>query len=220
MHKTPKIQVMPREKVGSIYARRLRSQGRLPAVIYGHKQDPVSVSVDEKEILTLLHHGAHVLTLDVQGAKPETCLVKDLQFGYLGDNVIHLEFARVNLEEEVTVRVHLTFVGEPKAATQTGAIVTHDMTDLEVACRVDAIPEEIRVDLNAMGEDMLLTVAGLSLPPGVRAIAEPETPVTHVSFVKREEEAVGEEAEVAPDAAEPEVITEAKGESDEEPGSS
>jgi large subunit ribosomal protein L25 len=215
-HQAPTVEAQRREKVGSVYARRLRKAGRLPAVIYGHKQEPVPITVDEGEILTHLRHGTHVLTIDVEGARPQTCLVKDLQFGYLGDNVIHVDFARVDLEEEVNVHVHLRFVGEPHAASRGGAILNHDLTDLVVICRVNEIPEEIKVDMTAMGEGLLLTVGDLELPPGIQASVPPDTPVAHVSFVKREEEVVGEEAEVPAEAGEPEVITEAKAEDAEE----
>ncbi|MHC4219671.1 MAG: 50S ribosomal protein L25 [Planctomycetota bacterium] len=223
--KTPTIDAKARDKVGSTYSQRLRKAGRLPAVIYGHKKDPLSISVDEGEMLTYLRLGTHVITIDVEGAKPETCLVKDLQFGFLGDNVIHVDFARVSLEEEVNVHVRLNFVGEPHAAARGGSILNHDLTDLEVTCRVNEIPEDIRVDLTVMGEGLMLTVADITLPPGIRTNLAPDTPVAHVSFVKREEEvAVGEEAEVSTTPAEPEVISEAKpdeaGEGKETEGSS
>ena len=209
MPKTPSITATTRERTGSRYAQRLRKQGRLPAVIYGHATDPVSISVDEKEMLTHLKHGTHVLSLNVEGGSKETCLVKELQFGYLGDNVIHVDFARVDLDEEVHVHVHLNFVGEPASARKTGAILSHDLTELEVICRVNEIPDEIRVDLNLMGEATVLTVAEVQLPPGLRATTHPGKPVAHISFVHKEE-AVGEEVEVVPGAEEPEVITEAK----------
>ncbi len=209
MPKTPSITATTRERTGSRYAQRLRKQGRLPAVIYGHRTDPVSISVDEKEMLTHLKHGTHVLSLNVEGGSKETCLVKELQFGYLGDNVIHVDFARVELDEEVHVHVHLNFVGEPASARKTGAILSHDLTELEVICRVNEIPDEIKVDLNLMGEATVLTVSEVQLPPGLRATTDPGTPVAHISFVHKEE-AVGEEVEVVPGAEEPEVITEAK----------
>lgn len=214
---TPTIEAASRPRVGSVHAQRLRKSGRLPGVIYGHKRDPVAISVDEKEMLEILRRGAHVLTVQVQGAEPETCLVKDIQFGYLGDNVIHVDLARVDLQEEVTVRVHLAFVGQPKSATEAGAILAHDMTDLEVTCRVSDIPSEIKVDLTAMGERSLLTVGDLVLPPNVRVEADLHAPVVHISFVKHEETpVVGEAAEVAAGPAEPEVITEAKPKEEEE----
>jgi len=214
-HETPKIDATRREKIGTSYARRLRKSGRLPAVIYGHKKDPIAVSVDEKEILLHLHHGTHVLDIEVQGSAAQTVLVKDLQFGYLGDNVVHIDFARVDLEEEVHVQVAITFVGEPHAASQAGAILTHDLMSLEVICRVSQIPEEIRADLTHMGEGTVLTVSQIELPTGVRTSMSPDTPVSHISFVKKEEEAVGEEVEVVEDGTEPEVITEAKAEEGE-----
>lgn len=209
MPQTPSITATTRARTGSRYAQRLRKQGRLPAVIYGHETDPVSISVDEKEMLTHLKHGTHVLSLNVEGGSKETCLVKELQFGYLGDNVIHVDFARVDLDEEVHVHVHLNFVGEPASARKTGAILSHDLTELEVICRVNEIPDEIKVDLNLMGEATVLTVSEVPLPPGLRATTHPGTPVAHISFVHKEE-AVGEEVEVVPGAEEPEVITEAK----------
>ena len=100
-HETPTISAEKRERLGSRYAQRLRKSGRLPAVIYGHGSDPVSVSVDEKTTLAHLHHGRHVLNVEIDGEDAETCLVKDLQFGWLGDDLIHVDLTRVNLDQEV-----------------------------------------------------------------------------------------------------------------------
>lgn len=215
-HDTPTVKAQKRERIGSRYAKRLRSSGRLPAVIYGHKQDPVHVSVEEKEILTHLHHGIHVMNMEVEDGEKQTCLVKDIQFGYLGDNVIHLDLARVDLDEEVHVNVVLHFVGEPKGAKEPGAMVSHPVNDLEVICKVSAIPEEIRVDISQMEQS--ITVADIELPAGVRTEVDPETTLAMISYVA-EEEAEGEEVEVGEGDVEPEVISEAKdddeGESEE-----
>jgi large subunit ribosomal protein L25 len=208
-YETPTIEAQPRERTGSRYAQRLRQTGRLPAVIYGHKIDPLAVSVDEKEILLALHHGTHVMELAVAGGSTETCLVKDLQFGYLGDNVVHIDFARVNLEEEVTVNVHLTFVGNPHEAQRAGAILKHDQTELAVKCMVQAIPEDIKVDLNPM-EGTTLHASEIELPAGLELAEDPSSIVVSISFV-RAEEPEGEAVDVE-GAAEPEVITEAKAE--------
>ncbi len=214
---TPSIEATNRPRVGSVHSQRLRKSGRLPGVIYGHKRDPVAISFDEKQMIEILRRGTHVLTVQVQGADPETCLVKDVQFGFLGDNVIHVDLARVDLQEEVRVRVHLTFSGQPKASAEAGSILAHDMTDIEVICRVSEIPSEIKVDLATMGERTLLTVGDLVLPPQVRPTADAQTPIVHISFVKQEETpAVGEAAEIAAGPTEPEVITEAKPEAAEE----
>lgn len=209
-HETPTISAQLRDRLGTRYAQRLRKQGRLPGVIYGHKIDPVHVSVDEKEVLTHLHHGAHVLNVNVENGQPQTCLVKDIQFGYLGDNVVHLDLTRVDLDEEVTVHVHLKFTGQAKTAAA-GAVMSTPISELEVICRVTDIPEEIRVDLSKM-EDVF-TVGDLELPEGVRTELDADTPIAVLSYVAEAEE--GEAVEVE-GAAEPEVITEGKAEEDEE----
>lgn len=212
---TPTITAQTRERTGSRFSQRLRKSGRLPAVIYGHKSDPVSISVDEKEMLFHLHNGSHVVNVTVEGGKTETCLVKDLQFGYLGDNVIHLDLARVDLDEEVHVQVHLKITGTSEEAQKAGAIVSHPLTELTVVCKVNAIPEEIKVDSTKM-EGSILTVGDIELPPGVRTEIKPDTPIMTISFI-HEEEATGEEVEVGGEAtSEPEVITETKPEGTEE----
>jgi large subunit ribosomal protein L25 len=205
-HETPKIQAEPRERVGTRYARRLRKAGRLPAVIYGHGVEPLAVHVDETEVVDHLRHGLHVMEVTVNGGKKQTCLVKELQYGYLGDDIVHLDFARVNLQEEVTVNVHLDFVGEPEESHHAGAIIRHDLTELSVRCKVSAIPEEIKVDLATM-KGQQLHAGEVSLPPGVVLAEDEERIVASIGFVKKTVTAA-EEAEVEAVEGEPEVITE------------
>jgi large subunit ribosomal protein L25 len=157
-------------------------------------------------MLSALKHGSHVVNVKLGGGEPETCLVKDLQFGYLGDNVIHVDLARVNLDEVVTVNVVLHYVGVPELAKKAGNIVTHDLAQLEVRCKVRDIPEEIRVDLSVIMKEMTLTLGEIKLPNGVTATLPPETVLARIQTIA--EEVVGE---AAPAAAEgvttPEVIT-------------
>ena len=181
-HETPTLAADRRERLGSRYANRLRKSGRLPAVVYGHGSDPLSISVDAKETLKHLHHGVHVFNVAVDGAGEETCLVKDLQFGYLGDDVIHVDFARVDLDEKVTLNVSLDFHGVPKAGGKPGHIVVHDLAELEIECAVRNIPETIRIDLEAF--DDIIHVSDLVLPEGVTAMTPGETLVLHVQAPK------------------------------------
>ena len=196
-----------RERTGTRFAQRLRKSGRLPGVIYGQGDSPTSISLDEKELLKHLHDGQRVLKLTVDGSS-ETCLVKDLQFGYLGDNVIHIDFTRVNLDQVVTVNVPITTVGTPKLAGEAGAMLEVVRTEIEVECKVSDIPNEIRVDITEMDE--VLSVGDLELPSGVTTTLEAEKHILHITLVK-EEEAEGEEAGVDADGAEPEVISKDKG---------
>ncbi len=194
-HETPTLAAERRERLGSRYSQRLRKAGRMPAVVYGHGSEPLSISVDAKETLTHLHHGIHVFNLAIEGAGEETCLVKDLQFGYLGDNVIHIDFTRVNLDEKVKLNVSLDFHGTPKAGAKPGHIVVHDLAELEIECAVRNIPESIRVDLD--GFDEIVHVSDLPMPEGVVAATPGDTLVLHVQAPKggAAAEGEGEEAE-------------------------
>ncbi|MBC8200984.1 MAG: 50S ribosomal protein L25 [Planctomycetes bacterium] len=207
-HETPVVKVELRDKTGTTYARRLRKSGRMPATIYSKGTDPVSVSVDEKEILTHLHGGSHVMELDNGDGEPATVLVKDLQFGYLGDNLIHVDFARVNLKQIVTVTMTLDFSGQPTTATATGAVLEVPRPQIEIECMVKDIPESIKVDLTTV--ESVFTIGDLELPDGVRATLDPERHIAHVTIVQEEiEPAEGEEGAVDGETATPEVISEA-----------
>lgn len=200
---TPTLKAAPRERLGSRYAKRLRTSGKLPAVLYGHGSAPVSLTLDEKETVTSLKAGAHVVKLAIEGGSTETCLVKDLQFGWMGDNVIHVDLTRVDLDEVVTVKVRLQFVGTPESAKKPGAVLTHDVTELEIQCKVRDIPEEIRVDLGGITADVY-TVGEFKLADGLKAVTDPHAALSRVVTIA--EEAEGEAA--APTAgAEPEVLT-------------
>jgi len=194
-HETPTLSAQQRERHGSRYAQRLRKSGRLPAVVYGHGSDPVSISVDEKETLKHLHGGGHVFNLEIDGGAAETCLVKDLQFGYLGDNVIHIDFARVNLDEKVRVNMTLDFHGTPAAAKKGGSITVHDLNELEIECTVRNMPDSLRIDLEEFDE--IVHVSDLKLPDGVEAITPGDTLVLHVQAPKGEDDDGGDEGDGA-----------------------
>jgi large subunit ribosomal protein L25 len=192
----PTIQALTRDRHGSRYSKRLRASGRLPAVIYGHGSDPLSVHVDEKITVTALKRGLHVINLEIEGKGTETCLVKDLQFGFMGDDVIHMDLARVNLDEVVTVTVSFEFYGAPEAAKKSGVVIVNELNDIQLSCKVRDIPEHVRVDLTTMHADTF-TAGDLKLPKGVTLAGDPHAVIVRVQIVK--EEAVGEAA--APGAA-------------------
>lgn len=209
-HTPPTIPAALRERLGTRYARRVRQTGQLPAVIYGHGTAPTSVSVDAKQLTIALKKNQHVVVLALEGGTAETCLVKDLQFGYLGDNLIHADFTRVNLDEVVTVKVHIHWAGEAVAAKKAGCVLMHDQSELEVRCRVLDIPESIRADLTAIMPGTLLHASEIPLPAGVTA-THPQLIVARVTEIH--EQAAAEAA--APGATtEPEVITAKKPEAE------
>jgi large subunit ribosomal protein L25 len=211
-HETPVVKVEVRDKTGTTYARRLRKSGRLPATIYSKETDPISVSVNEIEILRYLHDGNHVMELDNGDGTPATVLVKDLQFGYLGDNLIHVDFARVNLKQVVTVTMTLEFTGQPISATAAGAVLEVPRPQIEIECMVKDIPDSIKVDLTTV--ESVFTIGDLDLPDGVRAILDPERHIAHVTIVQEEVEQDVEAVEG--EEATPEVISDSTEGSTEE----
>jgi large subunit ribosomal protein L25 len=196
----PTIQASTRERVGSRYSKRLRSAGRLPAVIYGHGSEPLAIHVDEHTTLGALKKGLHVLNLEIEGKGTETCLVKDLQFGFLGDNVIHMDLARVNLEEEVEVTVSIEFFGEPAAAKKSGVVVVHELSDLSVRCKVRDIPDHVRVDLTTMSGETF-TASDASFPAGVTLVGDPHAVIARLQILKGDDGAAAEGAAPAAAAA-------------------
>lgn len=205
----PKIHAEVRDRTGSRYAARSRTKGLLPGVIYGHKQDPVHVSVNAKELIELLHHNAHLIEVEVAG-KSEPCLVKDVQWDHLGKHIIHIDLTRVDLSEEVEVELQLQLIGEAVGLKVAGALLEQAAATIEVKCRADAIPEFLTHDVSAMEVGDSILVSDLTFPAGVTAVSDADTLVAHLSVTKEEEE----EEVVTEGTDQPEVI--GKPESDDE----
>ena len=201
----PTIEVQVREHVGSRFAGRLRKAGRIPAVVYGHKQDPVHVSVNLEELIEILRSSAHVIDVTVEG-KAEPCLVKEMQWDHLGSDVIHVDLERVDLTEKITVDVDVELYGEAIGLKESGAFMDNPVSQLSVECMVTDIPESIRIDVSELGVGDSITVSDVDLGDKVSINQSPDTlvAVVHLAAVGVSEEAEGEE--VAEGDAEPEKI--------------
>ncbi len=167
-----------REPHGTRAARRLRKEGKLPAIIYGHGQAPEAVAVGVRDLNNLLEHGAHLVELKVNGSAHQ-CLIKDVQFDHLGITPVHADFTRVDLHERVKVRVPFEFKGTP-IGVQEGGLLDHDMVDIEVECLVTEIPESIRVNVSELKLGQSLHVREIEFPGTVKPIASPEAIVASV----------------------------------------
>src|SRR5437762_12412474 len=148
MAQTAQITAKPRSELGSRANKRLRDAGLLPGVIYGHKEAVVPVTLPKKETVNHLKHGAHVFDLAVDG-KSEKCLVKEVQYDHLGLEVLHVDFARVSLDEKVEITVPLELKGEPKGAEE-GGVLHQIVAALEIECLVTEIPDAIRHNVAEM----------------------------------------------------------------------
>ena len=201
MAQTAQITAKPRAELGSRANKRLRDSGLIPGVIYGHKEAVVTITLPKKETVNHLKHGAHVFDLAVDG-KSEKCLVKEVQYDHLGIEVLHVDFARVSLDEKVEVTVRVELKGEPKGEKD-GGVLQQIINELEVECLVTDIPDKIVHNVSEMALDDVVYIKDLKLPNGVRALADGEQIVAQVKEVKEEEVApVAAEAE----SAGPEVI--------------
>lgn len=197
-----------RDKTGSNATAALRKQGKLPAVVYGHKQEPISIAVDSHNFVEGLHHGQRLFSI-AMGDRNETVLLKDVQYDYLGKNVIHVDLIRVDLSERVTVDVPLAFRGVAKG-TLSGGILEEALTELSIECGVTAIPESIPVVVRELGIGDALHARDIVLPAGC-VLMTPADALVVICHESKAAEAVAETVEGAEAAAaEPEVITERK----------
>ena len=189
-----------RSALGSRANKRLRDSGFIPGVVYGHKEAVVPVTLPKKELSTHLAHGAHVFDLSLAG-KTEKVLVKDVQFDHLGIEVLHVDFARVSLDERVEVTVPLELKGTPKGEAD-GGVLQQIVAELEIECVVTDIPDVIQHNVSDMGVDDVVHIRDLKLPPGAKALQDEDLIVATVKVISEDEAAPAADA----DAAEPEVI--------------
>jgi large subunit ribosomal protein L25 len=191
----------PRPELGSRANKRLRDAGFIPGVIYGHKEAVVPVTLPKKETVTYLSRGAHLFDLAVDG-RSEKVLVKEVQYDHLGIEVIHVDFARVSLDEKVEITVPLELKGTPKGEAD-GGVLQQMLNELHVECLVTDIPDVIRFNVSEMGLNSVLHIKELQLPKGVRALQDEDQIVATVREIA---ETTDETAAPAEGAAEPEII--------------
>jgi large subunit ribosomal protein L25 len=197
---TAQVSARQRSELGSRANKRLRTAGYIPGVIYGHKEAVIPVTLPKKELTGHLTHGAHLFDLALDG-KSEKVLVKEVQYDHLGIEVIHVDFARVSLDEKVEITVPLELKGTPKGEAE-GGVLQQIISELEIECLVTDIPEAIRHNVSDLEKDAVLHIKDLQLPSGVRVLQDEDLIVATVREVQ--EAAAGEAAETT--SAEPEVI--------------
>lgn len=210
MEKTLLLKGEIREQTGSGHAAKVRKQGRIPAVVYGHKKKPMAISLDAHNLVEGLHHGHRVFDVQI-GKKNETMIVKDLQYDHLGRNIIHVDLMRVDVTETVRVTVPIELKGEARGVHEGGVIEEH--TDhLEIECKVTDIPDTIVVGVKEIDVGDTLHASDIELPRGAKLVSAPSTLLVTCSLVAaaKTTEELEEEVPTAP-----EVIGEVKEEAEE-----
>ncbi|MEM0982642.1 MAG: 50S ribosomal protein L25 [Planctomycetota bacterium] len=203
MHEeAPLLSAKKRERLGSRYSRRVRDAGGLPAVVYGHKEDPVSISLDAHSALQMIMKGERVFTLEIEGGATETVLLKDLQYDYLGSNPVHADFARVDLNERVDVTVPLHFVGDAPGLKKAGAVMMHPISELDLECTVTNLPDSIEVDLSEMEAGDMIHASEVKLPKDTMVLrTDGESVVARIVIQEAAPESDEESAVAEPEIA-------------------
>jgi len=201
-----KLVAQPRTTKGSSAARRLRTEGNIPGVLYGQGMSPISVTVERRDLRLALSGPAGsntVLTLEVDG-KSYPAVVKEMQRHPIRRTVAHIDFLQVNMNEEITVSVPLHITGESKAVADEGGLVDAAVDTIEVSCTPGNMPNEFVVDVTNLHPHEVIRLSDLPMPKGVTALGDPDMPIVTVLITSAGEAAadVAEAAEGDAPAAE------------------
>lgn len=200
------LKITTRTEDGTAACRRLRARHIIPAVIYGHGQEALPISIPEHELELLLATGARLLDISLDG-KPEKVLIKEAQHSHIGTKILHLDLIRVSLDETIRLTIPIDLRGAVDASHHEGGAVEQHLSELEVECLASNIPESFVLRVGDLKLGDTIRAKDIPLAEGVTLVTDPEAIVVSVKIVAAEveaEEAV--EAEAEPGAAEPEVI--------------
>ncbi len=211
MAQTFVLNATERPDFGTRVARRLRKTGMVPAIIYGHKEAAVTVAIKSDELTKAIRTGVRLVDLKLGAKALEKALIRDVQWDYLGHDVLHVDFARVAADEKILIDVRVELRGTAPGVAHGGNLI-QPLHSLHVECLVTNIPESIRIAINDLDLNQAIHVKELKLPVGVTVKNDPDAIVVQV--VPQQVEVVA--PVVVADTGEPEVIGKVKGEEDAE----
>jgi large subunit ribosomal protein L25 len=211
------VEGAPRELRGKNEARRLRLTGKLPATLYGGKGEAISLSVNAKQVGTILRsESGHNTLFQVDlGGKHEPAILKDWQVDPVSGKLLHVDLLRIAMDVRMRVKVPIHTFGEPKGVKVEGGVFEIVTREVEIECLPGEIPTEFRVDVSELALNGAVRASELQIDATkMKLITEPERVLAHVVALRVEEEKPADVAAVAATPAEPEVIK--KGKKDEE----
>ncbi len=206
---------------GKNEARRTRRDGQIPAVVYGASQNPVTVAVNPREILRVVHSSTGyntIFNLAINGGETTPVMVVDQQIDPLKGTLLHADLKRIDLTKRIRITVPVHTTGEPKGVKVQGGLLEIVTRSIEIECLPDEIPENFTVDVGELMIGQSRRAGDVGLAGSMKLVSSPETVIAHVVALRAEAapaEAAAPAAEAAtPAAAEPEVIK--KGKKEEE----
>ena len=226
---TIEFTAFPRHTEGRGASRRMRRTGKAPGIVYGGTTPPQPIELDHNALIHALRteaFHASILTMKVDGSSTQV-LLRDVQMHPFRNEVLHVDFQRIDPSRKIHMKVPLHFVNEelsPAVKTQ-GAVVSHVMTEIDIACLPKDLPEFIEVDLSELDTTHSLHVSGVKLPAGVTVVSRRTgDPVVATAIVPKAvvetEEAAAEGETAATTAAAPaaEAAKPAEAKSDDKGG--
>ena len=199
-------------------ARRLRRQGRLPAVVYGHNVSATSIQLDAREFDRVFARTGRTQLIDlvVENGRPAKVLVKEVQISPRKNTTLHVDFHQVSLREKLQVEVPVVITGEAAPVRMGEADVLQTLHALRVECLPTEIPESIEIDISGLDHvDAGVRVSELTLPRGVEVVQDPEELVVKLAARRVAEVEEEEAAAEAPEEAAPEAASEEEGTAEE-----
>lgn len=209
------LQVSKRDAVGKKEVKRLRRLGRLPGVFYIHGEEPVPVSMEEKQLRDVLHVETNVVDLHFVDDDTKTkCVIREVQWDPVYDSPLHVDLMGIKLTEKISVSVPIHLIGTPVGVSQNGGVLQHILREIELEGLPLEIPEHIEVDVSGLDVGDAVRIEDLSLDK-VEILGEPNWSIAVVRppTVIAEEPEVEEEVE---EGAEPELVGREKDEEEEE----
>jgi large subunit ribosomal protein L25 len=194
------LAVQSRAEQGKHNNRRLRRAGSIPAVLYGHGLQNVSLAVAADALTAAIRHGSRLVSLT--GAVNESAFIRELQWDTWGTHIVHVDFTRISEHEIVEVNVPVELRGEAPGVREGGVVVQH-IHEVEIACPAALIPEKLAVNINHLALTQQILLSSLELPQGAKILAADLEAVLVECVVPQELPEEGA-AEAAP--GEPEVI--------------
>jgi large subunit ribosomal protein L25 len=215
------LEAQPREAGTKNHARRVRREGKIPAVVYGASKESLPVSVDPRHVLRILRSDSGhntIFDLALQGGERTKAMIVDWQYEPIKGHLLHIDLKRIAMDKALRVNVPIILQGVPAGVKTEGGILEQMLREVEIECLPADIPSHIDVDVSELTFGKVLRVTDLPHNPKLKFLSDANQPVAHVTSVKEEvvatPEAVAAEAGAVP--AEPEVIKKGKAETGEE----
>jgi large subunit ribosomal protein L25 len=212
---TNTVEAKLREASDKNAARRLRTTGMIPAVLYGAKKEPHAIAVDPKQILKILHSASGhntIFDLSLNGEQAKAMVV-DWQYEPMKGHLLHVDLKRIAMDQKMRLSVPVHIQGEAKGVKLEGGLLDLVLREIHIECLPADIPSHIAVDVTELVHGQAIRVAELPQNASVKYLDDPDAVVVHVTHVKEE---VAAPVEGAAPTSEPEVIKKGKTEAEPE----